>query len=102
VALLTGRVTGGYRGGPIGSRARRGAAVHLGWEAFARCYRAELDALPTRVHMEAVLQLAYWMRTHGSVTLLTHERVVGGDEAHARTQRRLLREWLLGLPGRVG
>jgi len=98
-ALLIGRTSGMPRGGPSGCR---GARFHLGWDEFAAAYRAELEALPPRVHMELAWQLGFWLRFHRTVTLLSHERAAGGDEAGARTQRRLLRDWLLGLPLRLG
>ncbi len=98
LTLLSGRTSGHTRGGPA---RRRGARIHLGWEEFALAYRAELDALPARVHLELVWQIGCWLNFHRTVTILSHERALGGNELHARTQRRILREWLLGLPGQV-
>jgi hypothetical protein len=46
-----------------------------------------------------VRQLAWWLRKYPTVTLLSFERVRGGDEEeHARSQRRILRDWLLRRP----
>jgi len=98
LSLLSGRTSGHTRGGPA---RRRGARIHLGWKEFALVYRAELDALPARMHLELVWQIGCWLNCHRTVTILSHERAPGGDELHARTQRRVLREWLLGLPGQV-
>jgi hypothetical protein len=97
--LLSGRTSGHARGG---STRRRGARIHLGWERFALAYRAELDALPARIHRELLWQIGCWLDFHHTVTILSHERVLGGDELHAPTQRRILREWLLGLRGQMG
>ncbi len=98
VLLLTGRTSGGDRGNRGGGHGRRGARIHLGWESFAAAYRAELDALPERVRMEANLQFAWWLRTYASVTLLSFEHVPDDSETRALTQRRILRDWLLGRP----
>jgi hypothetical protein len=95
LALLSGRTSGLARGGPARCR---GARLHLGWEAFAQAYRAELEALPPRVHLELVWQIGTWLRFHRSVAILSHERVPDGDELGGHTQRRILREWLLSLP----
>jgi uncharacterized protein YeaO (DUF488 family) len=67
-------------------------------EAFARAYRAELDALPLHTWYRALLQLAEWLHTYPSVTLLSHERVLPLLERQTVTQRSVLRAWLLGAP----
>jgi hypothetical protein len=98
LSLLSGRTSGLARGGPDRCR---GARLHLGWEEFARAYRAELEALPPRVHLELVWQIGTWLRFHRSVSILSHERVGDGDELGGHTQRRILREWLLGLQSQL-
>lgn len=93
--LLTGRTRGGARGNG-GGHGRLGARVHLGWDGFAAAYRAELDARPARDRLEVLLQLAWWLKTSATVTLLSCERAPDGDEARVRSQRRVLGAWLLG------
>lgn len=67
-------------------------------EHFARVYRAELDALPLRAWYRALLQLAEWLHTYPTVTLLSYERVPSSLERQTITQRRVLRAWLLSAP----
>ena len=67
-------------------------------ETFAHAYRAELDALPLRAWYRALLQLAEWLHTYPTVTLLSYERVPHLLEQQTITQRSVLRTWLLRAP----
>jgi uncharacterized protein YeaO (DUF488 family) len=68
-----------------------------GAEAFAHAYRAELDALPQRIWLDVLLELAAWLRKAPSVTLLSFERALNPSvEPQTLTQRGVLRDWLLG------
>jgi hypothetical protein len=67
-------------------------------EGFAHAHRAELDALPLRAWYRALLQLAEWLHTYSTVTLLSYERVPHLLEPQTVTQRSVLRSWLLSAP----
>jgi uncharacterized protein YeaO (DUF488 family) len=67
-------------------------------ETFAHAYRAELDALPLRAWYRALLQLAEWLHTSPTVTLISYERVPALLERRTVTQRSVLRSWLLNVP----
>jgi uncharacterized protein YeaO (DUF488 family) len=67
-------------------------------DGFARAYRAELDALPLHAWYHALLQLAEWLHTYPTVTLLSYERVPASLERQTLTQRSVLRAWLLIAP----
>jgi hypothetical protein len=45
----------------------------MGWEEFAAAYRAELDRWPRLAHLAAVRQIALWLQTFQTVTLLSFE-----------------------------
>jgi uncharacterized protein YeaO (DUF488 family) len=75
--------------------ARRPDGTALGWEEFAARYWAELEAKPKTAYIGAVIQIGEWLRRHPTVTLLSIERARPGEE-QGRTQRRILRAWLLG------
>jgi uncharacterized protein YeaO (DUF488 family) len=67
-------------------------------ENFAHTYRAELDALPLHAWYRALLQLAQWLYTYPSVTLLSYECVPSLLEHQTITQCSVLRTWLLSAP----
>jgi hypothetical protein len=77
----------------------------MGWEAFATAYRAELDRWPRLAHIAAVHQVALWLQTFETVTLLSFEPSMPrgaafaawqeGDEFVPYAQRHILRDWLL-------
>jgi hypothetical protein len=67
-------------------------------ETFAHAYRAELDGLPLRAWYRALLQVAEWLHTYPTVTLLSYERVPALLERQTITQRSVLRTWLLHAP----
>jgi uncharacterized protein YeaO (DUF488 family) len=67
-------------------------------DEFARAYRTELGALPLSSWYRALLQLAEWLRTYPTVTLLSYERVPSCLERQTVTQRSVLRTWLLSAP----
>jgi len=80
----------------------------LGWEGFAAAYRAELERWPFLVQWAVVRQVASWLCSFRTVTILSFEpsRPRGAAlEAWQRrgefvpwAQRHVFREWLLGLP----
>lgn len=92
--LVTGRITGEL----LGPAGQHGANLHLGWDAFATAYRAELDALGERTRHLVRAELAQLLRYHRRVVLLSSERALYGIELQARTQRRLFKDWVLGHP----
>jgi len=69
---------------------------NLGWQAFARRYRTELDALGWPIRLRALLQLSLWLTEYPSVTLLSFEGTRGQVEHELLSQRRVLWSWLLG------
>ena len=80
----------------------------LGWEGFAAAYRAELERWPFPVQLAVVRQIASWLCSYRTVTILSFEssRPRGAAllawEQHGEfvpwAQRHVFREWLLGLP----
>jgi hypothetical protein len=80
----------------------------MGWEAFAVAYRAELDRWPRLAHVAAVHQIAWWLLTFETVTLLSFEPSMPRGAALTAwrergefvpsAQRHVLREWLLTGP----
>jgi uncharacterized protein YeaO (DUF488 family) len=80
----------------------------VGWEAFAAAYRVELDRWPRLAHVAAVQQIARWLQTFDTVTLLSFEPSMPRGAALAAwrersefipyTQRHILRDWLLSGP----
>jgi hypothetical protein len=80
----------------------------LGWEQFAATYRAELDRWPRLAHLAVVRQIALWLQTFQTVTLLSFEPSMPRGTALAARQERggfvpyaerhVLREWLLSGP----
>jgi hypothetical protein len=80
----------------------------MGWEAFAVAYRAELDRWPRLAHVAAVHQIARWLQTFETVTLLSFEPSMPRGAALTAwqergafvpyAQRHILREWLLTGP----
>jgi hypothetical protein len=111
LALLTGH--------PVACQHRccRHDRKPLGWEGFAHAYRAELDRWPFLVQLEVVCQIAWWLRTYRSVTILYFEPGMPRGPALLACQQRgefvlwaqrhIVREWLLSLPpvrvqGRMG
>src|SRR5262249_49531804 len=62
----------------------------LGWEAFAIAYRAELDRWPRLAHMAVVQQIARWLQTFETVTILSFESsapIAAGVELRERRKR---------------
>jgi hypothetical protein len=45
----------------------------LGWEGFVAAYRAELDRWPRLAHLAVIRQIALWLQTFETVTLLSFE-----------------------------
>jgi hypothetical protein len=82
----------------------------LGWEAFAAAYRAELDHWPHLVHVAALHQIARWLQTFETVTLLSFESSMPRGAAliawqqrgefQPYTQRHILLQWLLTGPSK--
>jgi hypothetical protein len=80
----------------------------MGWEAFAAAYRAELDHWPRLAHVAAVHQIARWLQTFQTVTLLSFEPSLPRGAALAAwrergefvpyAQRHILKDWLLSSP----
>jgi hypothetical protein len=80
----------------------------LGWEAFAAAYRAELDRWPRLAHLAVLRQIALWLQTFETVTLLSFEPSMPRGAALAAwrergefvpyAQRHILRDWLLSGP----
>ena len=77
----------------------------LGSEGFATAYRTELDCWPRLAHMAVVRQIALWLQTFQTVTLLSFEPSLPRGAAleawqeHGAfvpyAQRHVLRDWLL-------
>jgi len=80
----------------------------LGWEGYAAAYRAELDRWPRVAHLAVVRQIALWLQTFETVTLLSFEPSMPRGVALATwrergefipyAQRHVLRDWLLTGP----
>jgi hypothetical protein len=80
----------------------------LGWEAFAVAYRAELDRWPRLAHLAVIRQIALWLQTFQTVTLLSFEPSMPRGSALAAwrergefvpyAQRHILRHWLFTGP----
>jgi len=80
----------------------------LGWEGFAAAYRAELERWPFLVQLAVVRQLASWLCSYRTVTILSFEPSQPRGEALEAWERRgefvpwaqrhVFREWLLCLP----
>jgi hypothetical protein len=49
------------------------APQHLGWPAFAAAYRAELEAWPCHTRLAIAQQIAAWLHTAPTVTILSFE-----------------------------
>jgi hypothetical protein len=84
----------------------------IGWEGFAVAYRAELDRWPRLAHIAAIQQIARWLQTFETVTLLSFEPSLPRGAALAAwrersqfdpySQRHILRDWLLAQPPEIG
>jgi len=82
----------------------------LGWDVFAATYRAELDRWPPLAHLAVVRQMALWLQTFQTVTILSFEPSMPRGAALSAwrergefipyTQRHILRDWLLKGPSR--
>jgi hypothetical protein len=82
----------------------------FGWEGFAAAYRAELDHWPRVAHLAVVCQIALWLQTYETVTLLSFEPSMPRGVALATwrergelvpyAQRHVLRDWLLTGPSK--
>ncbi len=80
----------------------------LGWAGFAAAYRAELDRWPRLAHVAVVQQIARWLQTFETITILSFESSAprGGalaawqehGEFQLYAQRHIFREWLLMEP----
>jgi hypothetical protein len=80
----------------------------LGWDGFATTYRAELDRWPRLAHLAVIRQIALWLQTFETVTLLSFEPSMPRGAALATwqergefvpyAQRHILRDWLLSGP----
>jgi hypothetical protein len=83
----------------------------LGWEGFAAAYRAELDRWPRLAQLAVARQIALWLQTFQTVTLLSFEPSMPRGAALAAwrerrergefipyAQRHILRAWLLTGP----
>jgi uncharacterized protein YeaO (DUF488 family) len=78
-------------------RTRRGPeGERLPWALFAARYWAELSSLPRSIQDSYIVRLGELLRRMPSVTLLSTERSRGRPETEVRSQRRVLRAWLLG------
>ena len=75
---------------PVLLRAYRQKTID--WQAFAYAYLCDLEHLP-RPAIRA--DLARWLLTYDSVTLLCCEHAPFGDESLVQCHRRLLRAWLV-------
>jgi hypothetical protein len=84
--------------------------LRLGWEAFAAAYRAELDRWPRLAHLAVAQQIARWLDTFETVTILSFESSMPHGETliaweqcgefQPYTQRHVFRDWLLTGPSR--
>jgi hypothetical protein len=80
----------------------------LGWEGFTVAYRAELDRWPRLAYLAVIRQIALWLQTFQTVTLLSFEPSMPRGAALAAwrengtfvsyAQRHILRDWLLTGP----
>jgi hypothetical protein len=80
----------------------------LGWEGFAAAYRAELERWPFLVQLAVVRQVAVWLCSYRTVTILSFEPSMPRGAALEAwkqrgefvpwAQRHVFREWLLHLP----
>ncbi len=80
----------------------------LGWEGFTAAYRAELDRWPRLAHLAVIRQIALWLQTFETVTLLSFEPSMPRGAALTAwqergefvpyAQRHILRDWLLTGP----
>ena len=68
----------------------------FGWDAFTARYRAELQDHSRATYLGALIQIGIWLKTYPTVTLLSLEHIPFDGEAHGRSQRHILRAWLLG------
>lgn len=69
-----------------------------GWPAFAAAYRAELEAWPFLTRFAVARQVAGWLRTSPTVTILSFERrMPAGSTADCWSQRDIFRDWLVSL-----
>jgi len=83
--------------GPRLLRAPRGPdGARMPWATFAARYRAALDGLPLGVQHTTVVRLGWLLHRYPTVTPLSCEPGRGRPEAEAHTQRRALRDWLVG------
>jgi hypothetical protein len=74
------------------------ALLHLGWPAFAAAYRAELEAWPSHTRLAVARQVASWLRTAPTVTILSFESgPPAGSTSKCWAQRHVFREWLRSL-----
>ncbi len=76
----------------------RGEQQASPWETFVAQYWAELDALSPTTRLHAQIKLAQWLKRYPTVTLLSFERGQGQGshkDMKTRTQRHVLRSWLL-------
>jgi hypothetical protein len=80
----------------------------LGWDGFATAYRAELDRWPRLAHVAVIQQIARWLQTFETVTILSFESSASRGAAltawqeqgefRPYAQRHIFREWLLMEP----
>ncbi len=80
----------------------------LGWDGFTAAYRAELDRWPRLAQLAVMRQIALWLQTFQTVTLLSFEPSMPRGAALAAwrergefipyAQRHILRDWLLTGP----
>ncbi len=80
----------------------------LGWEGFAAAYRAELERWPFLVQVAVVRQVALWLCSYRTVTILSFEPSMPRGKALLAwerqgefvpwAQRHIFRDWLLSLP----
>jgi hypothetical protein len=74
------------------------ALLHLGWPAFAAAYRAELEAWPLHTRLAIARQVAAWLRSAPTVTILSFERRPPTEStAECWAQRDVFRDWLRSL-----
>lgn len=84
------------------------ARQQLGWVGFVAAYRAELDRWPRLAHLAVMRQIAVWLQTFETVTLLSFEPSMPRGAALVAwqeraefmpyAQRHILRDWLLTGP----
>jgi hypothetical protein len=74
------------------------APLQLGWLAFADAYRAELECWPFLTQMAVARQIAEWLHSAPTVTILSFERRIPPSNTHdAWAQRHVFRDWLVSL-----